>query len=114
MHLVSSLGGSWVSQRCYCKWLVDSLMEWEQGPGWVVLSSHPRQAPQRGRDFCASLLLPLQPALVHCVSCAQYIIYLHSYPFCLRELSSFSQFLWWQLISLVRARDQGLGSEEGK
>lgn len=55
-----------------------------------------------------------QPSLVHFVSCAQYMMYLHIYSFCLRELSSFSQFIWWQLISLIGAREQGLGSEEGK
>ena len=74
------------------------------------LSSNLPRAPQRARAFCASLLLPRRPAILHFVGPTQYRIDSQSCTFCLGELGSFPQFIWWQLISLVGGRELGLES----
>lgn len=69
------------------------------------------QEPQRGgRVSVLPSVMSVHPALMHLVSCTQYIIFLRGYTFCLGELSSFSQFIWWQLVSPGGGREQGLGS----
>lgn len=82
-------------------------------PGWYV-GVLAFQEPQRGgRVSVLPSVMSVHPALVHLVSCTQYIIFLRGYTFCLGELSSFSQFIWWQLVSQEGAESRAWGPKKG-
>lgn len=66
----------------------------------------PPQSPAEMIGFVLLLPHASVPALL---SYTQYIIYLCRCTAGLRELSSFSHFIWWHLVSLFEGRGQGPG-----
>ena len=71
-----------------------------------VVELLPPQSPAEMTGFVFFLPLTSVAAILRYT---RYIIYLCTCAAGLRELSSFSHFVWWHLVSLFEGRGQGLG-----